>query len=71
MTIRELSRHIYFYSQTCKKDKSSNSEWDENDDLQVINYISHLIELHFEPENHIGSKGFKTINVDKRSEFGC
>jgi len=73
MTTRELAKHIYYYSQKCKQEKESNQIWNEFDDNQIINYISHLMELHFEPQNHLGSKGFVSIDrsKDKRSEFGC
>ena len=71
MTTRELAKHIYFYSQNCKSEKRGDSPWNLQDDNQTINYMSHLIELHFEPENHLGSKGFLNIGEDKRSEFGC
>jgi hypothetical protein len=71
MTTRELAKHIYNYAQTCKNDKPKGHDWTENDDNQSINYISHLIELHFEPQTHLGSKGFLSTSSDKRSEFGC
>ena len=71
MTNRELARHIYFYSQNCKNEKTNSEEWDEHDDTQSINYIAHLMELHFEPDNHLGSKGFKPIEIDSRIGFGC
>lgn len=71
MTTKELAKHIYFYSQNCKNEKTGDGSWNEQDDNQAINYISNLIELHFEPENHLGSKGFVNISQDKRSEFGC
>jgi hypothetical protein len=66
MSTRELAKHIYFYSLNCKNDKNDPSNWDSKDDNQSINYISHLMELHFEPENHLGSKGF--INTSTYSE---
>lgn len=71
MTTKELAKHIYFYSQNCRAEKQGGEEWNEHDDNQIINYISNLIELHFVPENHLGSKGFLNISEDKRSEFGC
>jgi hypothetical protein len=71
MTTRELARHIYLYSQNCKSEKSDSSEWTEQDDIQVINYISHLMELHFDPDNHLGSKGFQPTSMENRLNFGC
>lgn len=71
MTTRELAKHIYNYVKTCKNDKPKGHVWTEQDDNQSINYISHLIELHFEPQTHLGSKGFVSTSPDKRSEFGC
>jgi hypothetical protein len=73
MTTRELAKHIYHYSQNCKSEKADKSEWDNQDDIQAINYISHLMELHFEPENHLGSKGFMNIatSSENRLNFGC
>lgn len=71
MTNTELAKHIYNYSQNCKSEKPVGYSWSEYDDKQVINYIANLMELHFEPHNHLGSKGFISISKDKRSEFGC
>ena len=77
MSNTELAKHIYFYSQNCKNEKKSDSLWDDLDDKQVINYIANLMELHFEPQNHLGSKGF--ISTSKKNDivikhfpnFGC
>lgn len=74
MSTTELAKHIYFYAQNCKSDKISNQEWNEQDDRQVINYIANLMELHFEPSNHLGSKGFSSISkldINDRLDFGC
>ena len=77
MSNTELAKHIYFYSQNCKNEKKLDSLWDDLDDKQVINYIANLMELHFEPQNHLGSKGF--ISTSKKNDiviknspnFGC
>jgi hypothetical protein len=77
MSNTELAKHIYFYSQNCKNEKQSDSLWDDLDDKQVINYIANLMELHFEPQNHLGSKGFistskkKDIVIKNSPNFGC
>lgn len=71
MTNTELAKHIYFYSQNCKNENPNGHIWTEQDDKLAINYIANLMELHFEPHNHLGSKGFMSIDVEKRSEFGC
>lgn len=71
MTTRELAKHILNYVL-----KSNGLSIDDpmmiDYERDTINYISYLIELHNEPDNHLGSKGFlSTSNSDKRSEFGC
>jgi len=71
MTNTELARHIYHYSQNCKKEKASTTPWDEHDDRQVINYIANLMELHFDHKNHLGSRGFESINTKNSPNFGC
>jgi hypothetical protein len=71
MSNTELAKHIYFYSQSCKNELPPGHIWTEKDDRTAINYIANLIELHFEPQNHLGSKGFLSISKDIRSEFGC
>jgi hypothetical protein len=71
MTNKELAKHIYFYSQNCKNEKSNSEEWDEHDDDQSINYISHLMELHFDSDNHLGSRGFQSISSESHVSFGC
>jgi hypothetical protein len=72
MTTRELAKHIYLYSINCKSDKNNSSEWCDHDDNQVINYISHLMELHFDPQQHLGSMGFESISLspDNRLDVG-
>lgn len=76
MTNTELARHIYFYSKNCESEKTSDLPWCDLDDKQAINYIANLMELHFEPQNHLGSKGFKSIptrnnNNENSPIFGC
>lgn len=71
MTNRELAKHIYFYSQNCKSEKTNTEVWNEHDDQQAINYIAHLIELNLEPDNHLGSKGFQPFDTDYHISFGC
>lgn len=71
MSTNELSKHIYNYCLNRKNNKHKDYVWNENDDLEVINYISNLIELHFDPQSTLGSKGFLSTTKDIRSEFGC
>lgn len=76
MTNTELARHIYFYSQNCKDEKKDGEVWCSADDTQVINYIANLMELHFEPQNHLGSKGFESVPTRNNNSlnspiFGC
>jgi hypothetical protein len=68
MTTRELSKHIYEYVQTVSEKKRIDT--DSVNDINEINYISHLMTLHFEPDNHLGSKGFESTNLENRN-FGC
>jgi hypothetical protein len=68
MTTRELSKHIYEYVQTVSEKKKIDT--DSVNDINEINYISHLMTLHFEPDNHLGSKGFESTNLENRN-FGC
>jgi hypothetical protein len=67
MTTRELAKHIFKVVSEHNNDKLKS----DSDDLQVVNYISHLMELHFEPDNHLGSKGFQSISEVKRESYGC
>jgi hypothetical protein len=76
MTNTELARHIYFYSQNCKSELPSEQIWTDHDDRMAVNYIANLMELHFEPKNHLGSKGFESISKRNNSNenspiFGC
>jgi hypothetical protein len=76
MTNTELARHIYFYSQSCKSELPSGQIWSEHDDRMAINYIANLMELHFEPQNHLGSKGFESVSTRNNNKenspiFGC
>jgi hypothetical protein len=69
MTTRDLAKHIYNFVIESENKMEKESFIPNNND--VINYISYLMELHFEPESHLGSMGFmSTSNVD-RNEFGC
>jgi len=76
MTNTELAKHIYQYSQNCKSELPQCQTWSEHDDRIAINYIANLMELHFEPQNHLGSKGFEKISVRNNGLsnspiFGC
>ena len=70
MTTRDLAKHIYNFvienENKLKKEKFI-PRANNNDG---INYISHLMELHFDPESHLGSKGFLSTSSVERSEFG-
>jgi hypothetical protein len=69
---RELAKHIYRHI-------ISTHGLDPNDPIMIdierdtINYVSNLIQLNNEPENHLGSKGFIPISreQDYRDNFGC
>jgi hypothetical protein len=63
---RELANHIFN-----RVKEYVLSENNGNDDVNIINYIGHLIELNSEPDNHLGSKGFVSISKDIREGFGC
>ena len=63
---RELASHIFKHVKDHVLSKK-----DESADLNIINYIGHLIDLHNEPENHLGSKGFLSISKDIHEGFGC
>ena len=72
LTNRELATHIYerVLKIATKKTEPNNDINDTNE----ISYIQHLIELHFDSEEHLGSKGFMSISQnidDKRIGFGC
>ena len=67
-TTRQLAKHIYEYVQTVSEKKKIDT--DSVNDVNEINYISHLITLHFEPDNHLGSKGFHPTHIENRN-FGC
>lgn len=70
ITNRELATHIYQRVMEIAEKKKSNQDINENNE---ISYIQSLIELHFEPDNHLGSKGFISISKidDTRTEYGC
>ena len=69
-TTRQLAKHIYEYVQTVSEKKKIDT--DSVNDVNEINYISHLITLHFEPDNHLGSKGFVSLPSDiQNRNFGC
>jgi hypothetical protein len=72
ITTRELATHIYNrIIEVAEKKKNSNCE--SISDVNEISYIQNLIELHYEPDNHLGSKGFISISKDQdtRTEYGC
>ena len=61
MSTRELSKHIFN-----KIEKYiTNPNRDHNCDLEEVRYIQHLMELHFEPDNHIGGLGFESISENE------
>lgn len=68
---RELATHIYNRVLEVANKKRENPN--DVNDVNEISYIQHLIELHFEPDEHLGSKGFMSISKkdDVRTEFGC
>jgi hypothetical protein len=69
MTTRDLAKHIYNFVIENENKMEKESFIPNNND--VINYISHLMELHFDPESHLGSKGFVSTSSVGRTEFGC
>ena len=74
MTNTEFAKHIYSHCLSVFESKKFVSDWDEKDDRQVINYIANLMELHFEPDTHLGSKGFLSISkmqLNNDPNFGC
>jgi hypothetical protein len=70
ITTRELSTHIYNKILDIAEKKSQNIEINDSNE---IGYIQNLIELHFEPDGHLGSKGFVSISkIDgNKTEYGC
>jgi hypothetical protein len=72
ITNRELATHIYERVLEIAQKKIENPH-NYISDHNEISYIQHLIELHFEIDNHLGSKGFMYIhkNNDTRTEYGC
>lgn len=68
ITTKQLAAHIYTYVQNISEKKMLNP--DSVDDNNEINYISNLMVLHFEPDSHLGSKGFEATNIENRN-FGC
>lgn len=68
ITTKQLADHIYKYVQNISEKKMLNP--DSVDDNNEINYISNLMVLHFEPDTHLGSKGFESTNIENRN-FGC
>jgi len=70
ITTRQLAAHIYKYVQDISEKKMLDP--DSVNDINEINYISHLMTLHFEPDNHLGSKGFESLPSDLQNRnFGC
>lgn len=62
ITTRQLASHIYKYVQDISEKKMLDP--DSVDENNEINYISNLIVLHFEPDSHLGSKGFESIPLE-------
>ena len=62
---------VYNYVLKSKEEKTIKEPWTYHDDTQVINYISHLIEMNYDSSGHLGSKGFESISKDIREGFGC
>lgn len=71
ITTRELATHIY--QRICEVAAKKQNDLNDVNDHNEISYIQNLIELHYEPDNHLGSKGFVSISKikDTRTEFGC
>ena len=72
ITTRELATHIYNRISEIAI-KKENGTWDPSNEQNEISYIQNLMELHFEPDDHLGSKGFISISKidDTRTEYGC
>jgi len=72
ITTRELATHIYNRVSEIAI-KKENGTWDSSNEQNEISYIQNLMELHFEPDEHLGSKGFISISKidDTRTEYGC
>jgi hypothetical protein len=72
MSNREFAKHIYEYVIQSQERMLSDSN-NYRIESETISYIGHLMDLHYEPENHLGSKGFYSISKDKdiRQGFGC
>jgi hypothetical protein len=68
VTTRQLAKHIYEYVQIVSDKKKIDP--DSVSDINEINYISNLMTLHFEPDDHLGSKGFYPTHIENRN-FGC
>lgn len=64
MSNREFAKHIYDYV----INSQNNPDLSPSD---TINYIGHLMDLHYENDNHLGSKGFESTSKIFRTEFGC
>jgi len=62
ITTRQLATHIYKYVKDISEKKSLDP--DSVDENNEINYISNLMVLHFEPDDHLGSKGFESISLE-------
>ena len=68
ITTRQLAAHIYKYVQDISEKKMLDP--DSVDENNEINYISNLMVLHFEPDSHLGSKGFESTEIENRN-FDC
>jgi len=62
ITTRQLADHIYKYVQKISEKKMLDP--DSVDENNEINYISNLMVLHFEPDSHLGSKGFESTSLE-------
>jgi hypothetical protein len=71
MSTREITTHIY--KRVLELAEQKRIDPNSVDDQSEISYILHLIQLHFESDYNLGSKGFESISVkgDKRESFGC
>ncbi len=71
MSTREIATHIYNRVSELAEQKRINPN--SVDDQSEISYLLHLIQLHFESDYNLGSKGFESISAkdDKRDSFGC
>lgn len=71
MSNRDLAKHIYKYVLESQERLRLAPHLDV--ETETINYIGNLMDLHYEPESNLGSRGFLSITKEKdfRQNFGC